>query len=136
MSYTLYFDGCCKGNPGIGSLGVALFRDEEEIWNDCKFIGNKETNNSAEYSALIHGLNYVIENNITDDLIVKGDSQLVIRQMLGEYKVKSLNLLDSYQKAKKLITKIPKIKFIHVPREENLRADELANYAILTTNKP
>ena len=135
MSYTLFFDGCCKGNPGIGSIGVVLYRDEEEIWCDCKFIGKNETNNSAEYSALIYGLEYVIENKITDNLIVKGDSQLVIRQMLGEYKVKSPNLLDNYQKAKKLATKIPKVTFIHVPREENSRADELANYGILLENK-
>ena len=129
MSYVLYFDGCCKGNPGIGGAGAVIYLDANEIWTSQKFVGMKETNNSAEYSALIGGLEKAVELNITN-ITIKGDSQLVIKHMKGEYKVKSSNLIGLYEKAKQLANKIPNINYVHIPRAENSRADFLANCGV------
>ena len=130
MSYVLFFDGCSKGNPGIAGSGAVIYKDNEEIWSKSEFL-DKQTNNYAEYKGLIAGLEYAVEKEIKS-LIVKGDSMLVIKQMCGVYKVKSENLVDLYERALELKNQFESIEFIHVYREENVRADELANELVLT----
>ena len=130
MSYVLFFDGCSKGNPGIAGSGAVIYKDNEEIWSKSEFL-DKQTNNYAEYKGLIAGLEYAVEKEIKS-LIVKGDSMLVIKQMSGVYKVKSDNLVDLYERALELKDQFESIEFIHVYREENVRADELANELVLT----
>lgn len=130
MSYVLFFDGCSKGNPGIAGSGAVIYKDNEEIWSKSEFL-DKQTNNYAEYKGLIVGLEYAVEKEIKS-LIVKGDSMLVIKQMSGVYKVKSDNLVDLYERALELKDQFESIEFIHVYREENVRADELANELVLT----
>jgi ribonuclease HI len=78
--YLLRFDGCSKGNPGMAAAGAVLYKNETEIWSGGKFLGFNETNNYAEYMGLIMGLSKAVEFNITD-LIVEGDSMLIINQM-------------------------------------------------------
>jgi ribonuclease HI len=127
MSYTLFFDGCSKGNPGPAGAGAVIYdENNNEIWADSSFVGIKETNNVAEYSGLLLGLNEAIKRNITK-LLVKGDSKLVIEQLKGSYKVKSPRLLPFFEKAKNLCKNFKSIKFEHVYRTDNKRADELSN---------
>jgi ribonuclease HI len=129
FDYKLFFDGASKGNPGLAGAGAVIYHYEKEIWNGYKFIGEKATNNEAEYSGLIIGLNKAIELNIKS-LLVNGDSLLVINQMSGKYKCNSENLLPLYNTAKELSAKFKNIQFQHIYRNLNKRADELSNIAI------
>ena len=142
--YTLFFDGCSKGNPGRSGAGAVIYCNVDnneadnnkgagdELWAEASFVGVKETNNVAEYTGLIRGLERAVEIGIRR-LTVKGDSKLIIEQMKGAYQVKSANLMLHYSKAKKLAsaTNFDKIDFIHVYRNENKRADELSNQGLL-----
>lgn len=127
--YVLFFDGCSKGNPGLAGAGAVIYEDEREIYANSAFVGEKETNNVAEYTGLIMGLEQANKLGI-HHITIKGDSQLVIRQMKGEYKVKSPSILALYQRAKKLEKQFTKIEFIHIYRNENQRADMLSNEGI------
>lgn len=127
--YILKFDGCSKGNPGHSGAGAVLYRDNTEIWTESKYLGNHKTNNQAEYSALIIGL-YHARNLELPELLVCGDSQMVIKQMLKEYKVKSENMIAMHKEATNIAKDINNIRFQHIYREQNTRADELANLAI------
>jgi ribonuclease HI len=129
-NYVLFFDGCCKGNPGPGGAGAVLYKDETEVWSDCTFVGKKVTNNIAEYKGLIIGLNQAIKMKIKH-LIVNGDSQLVIKQMTGIYKVNSENLIELYKTAKQLEKSFESISYNHVYRKDNKRADELSNNGLV-----
>lgn len=127
--YKLQFDGCSKDNPGIAGAGAVIYKFNEEISSKIKFVGNNSTNNVAEYTGLIIGLKEAITLGIKR-LMVEGDSMLVIKQMNGEYKVKSTNLIDLYNEANDLSKKFENIYFKHIYREHNKRADELSNLAI------
>ena len=97
--YELFFDGCSKGNPGLAGAGAVIYNHlNKEIWCKSSFVGKKETNNVAEYSGLILGLEEAVkmEGGCIRNLIVKGDSKLIIEQMKGNYKVNSPNLLQLY----------------------------------------
>ena len=128
--YKLQFDGCSKGNPGLAGSGSVIYNDKnEEIWHNSTFIGDKYTNNYAEYMGLIIGLKQAVTQNITH-LLVEGDSMLVIKQMLGQYKVKSSSLVSLYNEAKQLEHHFTSISYSHIYREHNKRADELSNIAL------
>ncbi len=126
----MQFDGCSKGNPGDAGAGAVIYKDGEEIWSSAIFVGEKETNNVAEYTGLLIGLNQAVTLGIKN-LVVKGDSQLVIKQMNGEYKVASDSIKTQYKLAKTMAKKISQIEFKHVYREFNKRADELSNLGLL-----
>lgn len=128
--YILYFDGCCKNNPGPGGAGAVLYYKGEEVWGASKFVGARATNNTAEYSGLIIGLEEAIVREIKE-LNVKGDSQLVIKQMRKEYQVKSPKLLLLNEQANALSQYFTNITFEHVYRDKNKRADELSNMALI-----
>ena len=127
MEYILYFDGCCKGNPGPGGSGSVLYKNNEEI-QIYKLYLPKTTNNIAEYTGLLIGLNGAIELDIKN-LLVRGDSKLVISQLNGDYTVKSENLKGLYKQIKELEKHFDIIKYEHVYRKDNSRADELSNNA-------
>ena len=129
IEYKLQFDGCSKSNPGIAGAGAVIYRFNEEISNKIQFLGNNTTNNVAEYIGLIIGLKEAITLGIKS-IIVEGDSLLVIKQLKGEYKVKSENLINLYNEAKQLSTKFDYISFKHIYRDDNKRADELSNLAV------
>ena len=130
-NYVLFFDGCCKGNPGPGGAGAVLYKDKIEIWSDSIFVGKKVTNNIAEYTGLIIGLKQAIKVGIKN-IKVNGDSQLVIKQMTGNYKVNSENLIELYKTAKQLEKSFDSISFNHVYRKDNKRADSLSNDGLVT----
>jgi len=132
--FVMYFDGCSKGNPGEAGAGAVIYKNGEEIWSNAVFVGDKETNNVAEYTGLLIGLNQAVTLGIKE-LHVKGDSLLVIKQMRGEYKVSSESIKTQYKLAKTITKKIPKIEFKHVYREFNKRADELSNLGLLKNPK-
>ncbi len=128
MRIKVFTDGGARGNPGIAGCGVVV-KDEKEniIYEESAFLGVK-TNNEAEYLGLITALTWI--NNQSDlEVELYSDSELLVRQMRGEYKVKATNLKDLWLTAKNLSKSI-KIKFIEISRELNFEADELANLAM------
>lgn len=129
IEYLLQFDGCSKGNPGKAGSGAVIYKNKTEIWGKSLFVGNKNTNNEAEYTGLIIGLEEAIDMGIKN-LCVEGDSLLVINQMTGKYKVKSENLILLYDKAKELEKQFEVIVYNHIYRNFNKRADELSNLAL------
>ena len=128
--YSLYFDGASKGNPGPSGYG-GVFYDEEMriIYKYSGICEGKQTNNFAEYTALVRGLEYALNTNVKE-LKVYGDSKLVIEQFNGNWKLKSKNLKDLYSQAQILQKKFDKITCQHVRREFNSTADSLANQFI------
>ena len=131
----LQFDGGSRGNPGLGGSGSVLFVKEptgekKELWSKASFIGATGiTNNLAEYYGLIEGLKQAVQLRVRS-LEIEGDSQLVINQLRGDYKIKSKNLISIYEKAMELLKEIPNAVFSHIPRSQNKRADELSNIAM------
>ena len=134
--YTLFFDGCSKGNPGKAGAGAVLYHNQAnsdelvEIWSASEFVGFKQTNNYAEYRGLILGLEEVAKQGLSN-LLVKGDSLLVIKQMQGVYQVNAAHLLTLYKHACTLVNSIGAVEFQHVYRNDNKRADALSNKALL-----
>lgn len=122
-----WIDGASKGNPGDAGFGVFLERDcdHEEV---IGYLG-KATNNVAEYAALIAALMLAAERGI-DKLVVYSDSQLLVRQVNGAYRVKAPHLKPIFLQALKLRQAISDFTIEHVGREENKKADGLANQAI------
>jgi ribonuclease HI len=129
IEYLMQFDGCSKGNPGKAGSGAVIYKNKSEIWGKSLFIGDKNTNNEAEYMGLIIGLEEAINIGVKD-LYVEGDSLLVIKQMKGLYKVKAENLYKLYEKAKKMEKQFTSVSYNHVYRDKNKRADELSNMAL------
>ena len=127
-TYKLFFDGASRGNPGLGGCGISLEFENKEIGIDYKYLG-KCTNNFAEYSALELGLKKAIDLNIKN-LIVFGDSLLVINQVNKLWKCNNINLKKILNIIDRLKLNFTEIKFVHIKREKNLRADNLANKAI------
>jgi ribonuclease HI len=132
--YIMNFDGACKGNPGLAGAGSVIYKNREEIWSAAKFVGYK-TNNQAEYSALILGLQGALKLGI-NHLSVLGDSLLVINQVNGIYKVKSDAISNLHNEVMQLKSQFTFIEFNHVYREYNKRADELSNIALIDIQNP
>jgi ribonuclease HI len=130
FKFKMNFDGCSKGNPGVSGAGAVIYEDNEEIWADQFFVGEKFTNNHAEYAGLILGLQQAKKLNIKN-ILVEGDSQLVINQMIGTYNCNSPNLIELYDKAKLLEKHFEKIHYQHIDRKFNKRADQLSNIAVM-----
>lgn len=125
--YRFYSDGGSRGNPGHSAYAIVVTLDGKVVHEHSEFLG-VHTNNYAEYRGLIAGLTYAIQNGIREAEFIM-DSQLVIMQMKGAYKVKSDSVKELYQDAKTLASFIPKITFTHVRRSEQFipRADALLN---------
>ncbi len=128
MKYQLFCDGASRSNPGDASIGVSILLDGKEVHTISKKIGIA-TNNEAEYQALIDGLNYCVDNSIKE-IEVFLDSNLVVEQVNKNFKVKAGNLKVLNSKVDDLIQAFNFIEINHVYREENKRADQLANMAL------
>ena len=128
MIYQIFCDGASRSNPGDASIGVSISLDGKEIHTISRKIGIA-TNNEAEYQALIDGLNYCIENSIKE-IEVFLDSNLVVEQVNKNFKVKAGNLKALNSQVENMIKEFEYIEFKHVYREENKRADQLANMAL------
>ena len=128
-NYILRFDGASKGNPGKAGAGAVIYLNDIEIWRRSICIDQKQTNNYAEYVGVLIGLEEAVKRDIKD-INVEGDSMLVIKQLDEKWKVKSENLINLNSKCMKLKKNFNNIQFNHIYRENNQRADELANMAI------
>ena len=122
-------DGASRGNPGPAAYGVLVETSEgERLATFAKCLG-QTTNNFAEYQALLAALEYALQHK---HLRVKvfSDSELLVRQMQGAYKVKSRDLKPLYDRAQKIVAQLESFDIQHVPREQNREADQLANQAL------
>src|SRR5215470_1477965 len=128
-AHTANIDGAARGNPGPAAYGVVLRRpDGAPLESLGKYIG-RLTNNAAEYHALIAALDYAAANGIRR-LRVLSDSQLIVNQMKGLYKVKHPDLRPLHERAKKQAAALEAFAIQYVPREQNRDADDLANAAL------
>jgi ribonuclease HI len=128
MATQIFTDGAARGNPGPAGIGVLIRNDEKILAEIYDYIG-ETTNNQAEYMAFIRGIEESIDMGETD-LEAFSDSELLVKQVNGEYRVKNGGLIPLYNQVKSLIKKFDTIKVYHIPREENKLADKLANRGI------
>lgn len=135
MKYTIYTDGGARGNPGPAGAGAVIFDANMKVVKEASSFLGVQTNNWAEYEAVILGLTklkeFVEESNYAQlSITVRLDSELVQRQLTGEYRVKDAELYKQYLKVKNILHVFPKVTFEHVRREKNKEADALANKAM------
>lgn len=130
--FVVYTDGASRGNPGPASIGAVVYQvgpdGLEELTDISEPIGIA-TNNVAEYQAVIAALE-LVEQLDPDEVLVRADSQLLVRQLSGEYRVKATNLKPLHQQIQEVATRLGRVRFEHVPREKNRVADGLANDAL------
>ena len=126
---TIYFDGLCypKNPGGVAAYGYLVYRDSEPIWRGFGGVGEGRgmTNNVAEYEALMAAAQWLVDEGIEDKVLIKGDSELVIKQMKGQYKVSSATSKKYVPDIKRLLLG-KDVSFFWVPREENEEADKLS----------
>jgi ribonuclease HI len=124
----IFCDGASRGNPGPASIGVVAYLGEKVVFEISETIGI-ETNNVAEWTALFRGFQNAVEEGF-QSLHFFLDSELVVKQMKGEYKIKKPELQSIKAKIDPLIDLVQSVKFQHIPREKNKEADRLANEAL------
>ena len=134
MEINIYTDGGSRGNPGISGYGLVIYDNQNNvIYQESKFLGIK-TNNEAEYSGLIAALEWIKKNQSAFDITQLNffsDSQLLVRQFQGIYKVKASTLLPLFAQSQQLLSQIHlPYSFKDIRREFNTLADELANQAM------
>lgn len=124
-----HFDGASRGNPGQAGIGAVLLNPEtgEILWEMSRSIGRR-TNNEAEYLALIELLKHLSENAIRN-VVIRGDSQLVVHQVNGDWRVKEPHLWPLCAQAQSLFQEVDAARLEWVPREKNQYADRLSNKA-------
>jgi len=133
-SWKLFVDGASRNNPGLAGAGIYIVKNDKLAMKEGFFLGSK-TNNQAEYLSLLLGIFYIKKYMCKDDLvIIYSDSQLLVRQMLGEYKVKNPALRPLFQLANKLLIDV-QYNIVHVVREDNKDADQMANVGIDSSKK-
>ena len=126
--WTITTDGAARGNPGPAAIAYIIKRDGEKDVQYKECLG-EATNNVAEYQALIRALEKASELG-GKRLAIQSDSDLMVQQMNGQYKVKNPGLLALYEKARQLCKAFESVTFRHIRREENSRADRLCNQAL------
>jgi len=126
---TLFTDGGSRGNPGPAAYGFVLEAEDGTVLDARGETIGVATNNVAEYSALVAGLERAAEVGV-DELEVVSDSELLVKQMRGEYKVKNRALQELFLDASRLARKIQRVKYTAVRREHNELADSLVNEAL------
>jgi ribonuclease HI len=132
MAVVVHVDGLCEPvNPnGVACYGYVIYGDGEKLEEGCGVVDYpSSSNNVAEYTACIKALERLIELGLTEDVLVRSDSQLLIYQLKGFYTVKAARIIPLYEKVTTLIKQFKRIRFEWVPREENEEADELSRRA-------
>lgn len=130
MSVVIYTDGGARGNPGPAGAGVVILKDNVVVAEIKKYLGPVQTNNWAEYEAVVLALQKAKELGLTGDIKFRLDSKLVVEQLLGNWKIKEPSLKPQVAKVKALLADFGTVHFSYVPREENAEADRLVNEAI------
>ncbi|KAB3538626.1 ribonuclease HI family protein [Alkaliphilus pronyensis] len=129
MKAIIYTDGGSRGNPGEAGIGVLIQDSEGNILKEISQYIGKQTNNVAEYKALSRGLEAAIDMGLKDVTCFL-DSELVVKQIKGEYRVKNEGLIPLYNMIIPLIKKFEAFEISHIRRENNKHADKLANEAM------
>jgi len=127
-------DGASRGNPGPAAIGIVLKNEKAQLLSSISDSIGITTNNQAEYQALIAGLKKAISMGASA-VEIRSDSELIVRQMLGIYRVKKQQLIPLHQEARRLAGSLASFKIISVSREENREADKLANMALDKSDK-
>lgn len=124
-----YIDGGSRGNPGPAGYGVVV-KNAKQVTLDSRyeFLGVR-TNNYAEYAGLVGALEYALSHRLSD-IRIFSDSELLVRQMNGVYRVKSADLRPLFERAQAMAAQLPHFEIKHIPREQNRDADALANTAM------
>lgn len=125
----LFTDGASRGNPGQAGAGAVLLADDGRELATCSVYLGTCTNNVAEYKALLIGLDEVLRQGCCE-VAVSLDSELIVRQIQGRYKVKNEVLLPLFQQVQARLARMKTWSIAHVPRAQNARADQLANQGI------
>ncbi len=125
----IYSDGVSRGNPGLAAIGATIKDERGRLLASVSRRIGRATNNQAEYRAVISGLEKAIELG-AKRVELKLDSQLVVRQANGRYRIKNIALKPLYQRVKQLLDSLESFTIIHIPREQNTEADRLANRAV------
>jgi ribonuclease HI len=125
----VYCDGASRGNPGEAAAGVAIWDLRGDSLGTVSLYLGRRTNNQAEYAALLAG---IVSAQVLDlsDVEFRLDSELVVKQLNGEYRIKDASLKELASRVKQAAVRIPNVRFVHVPRSENKDADALANDAL------
>lgn len=130
MRVRIHIDGGASGNPGPAGAGVVITdADDGAVLHESGVFLGRATNNVAEYRGLLAGLETAGKLRV-DEVEVLSDSQLLVRQMIGEYRVRNAALRPLFERAQRLAEQFSRCTFRHVPRAENTRADALARRAI------
>ncbi|MBI5286581.1 MAG: ribonuclease HI family protein [Deltaproteobacteria bacterium] len=134
-TFSLYVDGASRGNPGEAGAGVVILDEDGNMVKRLKYYLGVTTNNQAEYKALLLALKEVCSKQYAvGRLKIYSDSELLVRQIKGEYRVKDKGLKPLYQEVMGLLRGLKGYDIIHISREENSVADRLANQAIDAIN--
>jgi ribonuclease HI len=126
---TIHTDGAARGNPGPSAFAYTIARSGAPAIEEHGCLG-RMTNNQAEYTALVRALEHAARLGTGHRLHVLSDSELMVKQMRGEYRVKNEDLRDLYEQARRLVNRFSSVEFRHIPREQNKRADALCNQAL------
>ena len=124
----VWTDGGARGNPGPAAAGVVLKDGDEVVWQEGTYLG-KMTNNQAEYRALLLGLEQARKKGATE-VVIKMDSQLVVEQVAGRYKIKDTGLQERWAEVQQLLTSFDRWQISYIPRSQNSQADKLVNQAL------
>jgi len=129
MAIVAYIDGGARGNPGPAGYGVRVEDERGTLINELSGFLGISTNNVAEYNGLLAALRYAQEHGHRV-VRIRSDSELLVKQMRGEYRVKNAGLQPLYQQARTMADRLDRIVYEHVRREQNKDADRLANLAM------
>jgi ribonuclease HI len=125
----LHVDGASRGNPGEAGFGVYVTTLDGAVVAELYGYLGHATNNVAEYQALLHGLRFALDRGARE-VDVFSDSELLVRQIAGRYRVKNPGLQPLFREAQSLLARFERARVTHVPREQNREADALANRAV------
>ncbi len=135
FKFKLFVDGACPGNPGPGGSGIVIMdENDDEVYSEAKFVGERTTNNVAEYTAMAIGLKRCADREI-ENLEVNTDSKLMVGQLgylpgRPPFKVNAVNLQPLHAECKKQLKRFKKVHVQWIPRELNKNADRMANLAV------
>ena len=129
MKATLFADGGARGNPGPAASGAVIFGEDGAVLREVGTFLGTATNNVAEWTGLVTGLEAALALGVSD-LAVRLDSELVVKQINGEYRVKNPGLIPLHAQAKVLLRRFASVDVRHVPRKQNTAADALVNQVL------
>ncbi|MBN2478418.1 ribonuclease HI family protein [Candidatus Micrarchaeota archaeon] len=124
----IYTDGACSGNPGPMGIGAVFYKGENRVCEISEKIGDG-TNNIAEYRAVIEAVRKAREMGETD-FVIRSDSQLLVRQLNGEYRIREMHLRKLKRELDEIMGDSMHVQFEHIPRDDNTEADRLSKKAI------